>query len=194
MELEVLCSWTFKFLVLFSALLLNRFPTCGVSTQGFIRALQPVKILIWSDYKCTTFKASHRSSAHPHWLSCCSSALQPVTCVSDVGRFITTAVRLATQWYTTEQPEIACRRSLWQHDVITNKGELYIQRNKRRSPIWRTDKRSGLTHPSSPGFCFHSSIVCPLQGSMSSNKQASLPASQTTEKRPEDPRTLQQRR
>lgn len=33
-----------------------------------------------------------------------------------------------------------------------------------------------------------------LQGSMSAGKQGSLPISQTTDKRPEDPRTLQQRR
>lgn len=147
-------------------------------------------------YMCWRLNQSKASiSSHLHWLSsCCSSALQSVTCFSDIGRFITTAVRLATEWYTTEQPEIACRRSLWQHDIITNKGELHVQRNKRKSPIWRTDKRSVLTHPSSPGFCFHSSLVGPLQGSMSSNKQASLPASQATEKRPEDPRTLQQRR
>lgn len=40
-------------------------------------------------------------------------------------------------------------------------------------------------------FCH---LYLPLQASMSAGKQGSAPPSQTTEKRPEDPRTLQQRR
>nr|XP_046265029.1 WW domain-containing adapter protein with coiled-coil-like isoform X2 [Scatophagus argus] len=39
----------------------------------------------------------------------------------------------------------------------------------------------------------HAVNVTPSQGSMSSGKQGSVPLSQTAEKRPEDPRTLQQR-
>lgn len=42
-----------------------------------------------------------------------------------------------------------------------------------------------------PSLC---RLFFPLQGSMSSGKQGSVPLSQTAEKRPEDPRTLQQRR
>lgn len=43
-------------------------------------------------------------------------------------------------------------------------------------------------------FCLSCHRSFPLQGTMSSGKQGSVPLSQTAEKRPEDPRTLQQRR
>lgn len=45
-------------------------------------------------------------------------------------------------------------------------------------------------------FMFLLTVICffPLQGSMSSGKPGSASLSQTAEKRPEDPRTLQQRR
>lgn len=108
-----------------------------------------------------------------------SPALQPVARLSDVGRIIAAAVCLAAQRYAAEQPEV---HPPWQRGVRTDKGEE--------------------AEASSPGFITSAFVFMvqllllssPLQSGASSVKQRSASVSQTADKHPEDPRTIQQRR
>lgn len=138
-----------------------------------------------------------------------SSALQSVSCLSDVRCIITAAIRLTTEWHAAEQPEIPSGPSPQQHHILTNKGEQqHGNKDEWRehlslslSPLICYDCEI-LSFWRSTACCFysHSSyflpccLFFPLQGSMSSGKQGSVPLPQSAEKRPEDPRTLQQRR
>lgn len=106
-----------------------------------------------------------------------SPALQSVARLSDVRRIVAAAVRLAAQRYAAEQPEVD---PPWQRGVRTNKGE-----GASASP-------PGFI---TPAFVYGSPLLSwPLQGGVSSVKQRSASVSQTAEKHPEDPRTIQQRR